>query len=368
MNDEPASQTQPGIIVLFGSGETSPSGRLVWEWLLRQIDGAVNVAVLETPAGFQPNSPLVAQEIADFLRQRLQNYHPQVSIIPARKRGTLHSPDDPKVLEPALHANAIFLGPGSPTYAARQLRDSVAWHTVVAQHRLGAHLVLASAAVIAAGTHALPVYEIYKAGEELHWQPGLDLFGPYGLRLVFVSHWDNREGGAGLNTTRCYMGPERFKLLRGMLPAGTPIAGIDEHTALVFNIAAGECEVKGKGTVTILRDTQEQVFNHGDRFRLDTLGAFHVPPSAEGIPPDVWERAVRASADVAPVPKPPPEALALMQSREAARTRQDWAAADAARHQLHELGWQVLDTPGGPQLAPRDRATPDTCVVPQTPD
>lgn len=364
MNDQPG-QTQPGIIVLFGSGETSASGHFVWDWLLRQIDGAVRIAVLETPAGFQPNSAIVAQEVADFLQQHLQNYHPQVDIIPARKRGTPYSPDDPQLLEPVLHANAIFLGPGSPTYAARQLRDSVAWNTVVAGHRLGAHVVLASAAAIAAGTHTLPVYEIYKAGEDLHWQPGLDPLGPYGLRLVFVSHWDNREGGAGLDTTRCYMGRERFQKLHGMLPAGATVIGIDEHTALVVNIAAGECQVMGKGTVTVLRDAQEQIFNHGDHFGLDTLGAFHTPPPEQGVPPEVWERVRHAR--VGTPPEPPPGALALMHSREAARARQDWTAADALRHQLHELGWQIVDTPSGPQLAPRAEGAPDTCVLPQSP-
>ena len=86
------------------------------------------------------------------------------------------------------------MGPGSPTYAVRQLADSLAWHRLIARHRVGATLALASAAVIAISALALPVYEIYKAGQDLHWQPGLDLFGAYGLKLVFVPHWNNAEG------------------------------------------------------------------------------------------------------------------------------------------------------------------------------
>ena len=69
--------------------------------------------------------------------------------MPARKRGTLDSPDEPQVVAPLLEADLIFMGPGSPTYAVRQLSDSLAWHYLLARHRLGAALVLASAAVIA---------------------------------------------------------------------------------------------------------------------------------------------------------------------------------------------------------------------------
>ncbi len=79
----------------------------------------------------------------------------------------------------------------------RQLQASLTWHTILARHRLGASLALASAAAIAAGTFALPVYEIYKVGEDPHWKPGLDLLKPFGLSLAFIPHWDNMEGGAG---------------------------------------------------------------------------------------------------------------------------------------------------------------------------
>ena len=54
------------------------------------------------------------------------------------------------MVAPLLAANYLVLGPGSPTYAANQLAGSLAWHTILARHRLGAPLVLASAAAIAA--------------------------------------------------------------------------------------------------------------------------------------------------------------------------------------------------------------------------
>ena len=134
----------PGLIVLLGSGETSPSIRKVYNWLFEQIcarDDSVRAAILETPAGFEPNSEAVADQIRVYLEKRLQNYEPRIELVPARKRDTDFSPDDPALLTPMYNANLILMGPGSPTYAARQLRGSVAWDTLRACHRLGASVV-----------------------------------------------------------------------------------------------------------------------------------------------------------------------------------------------------------------------------------
>ena len=111
-----------GKIVLFGSGETSATGRAIHDRLMAELPPPIVVAILETPAGFQPNCEHVAREVAEFITERLKNYRPEVRIIPARKRGTPFSPDDPLLPEPLLDANYVFLGPGSPTYAARNWR------------------------------------------------------------------------------------------------------------------------------------------------------------------------------------------------------------------------------------------------------
>ena len=147
----------------------------------------IRLAILETPAGFEPNSHHVAEVIEDFVAKRLQNFRPQIEIAPARRRGTEFSPDDPNTVTALLEANVILMGPGSPTYAARQLLGSVAWDTLLTRHRMGANLILASASTIASSACALPVYEIYKVGEDLHWKQGLNLFEAFGLELVFHS-------------------------------------------------------------------------------------------------------------------------------------------------------------------------------------
>lgn len=349
----------PGLIVLFGSGETAPGSGAVYDAVARQLPSPLRVAVLETPAGFQPNSAHVAGKVADFLRTRLQSAHAQVALVAARQRGTPESPDEPAVIAPVAAAHLLFLGPGSPTYTVRQLDGSRCWRALVARHRSGAAVVTSSAATIALGRLALPVYEIYKVGAELHWRPGLDLLGPYGLPLVHVPHWNNAEGGADLDTSRCFMGRERWQRLAAMLPGDSTVVGIDEHTALVIDIAAARCTVMGKGAVTILRAGAELLVPRGETFDIRALGPFRAPDA--GWPPGVATHFVEqpAAQRVAP-----PAVQALVAQRQDARARRDWAAADTLRRAIAASGWQVRDTPDGPELAPAGEADVPTSRAP----
>jgi cysteinyl-tRNA synthetase len=47
---------------------------------------------------------------------------------------------------------------------------------------------------------------------------------------------------------------------------------------------------------------------------------------------------------------PPPEAVELLEARQAARANKDWAEADRLRDELRALGWEVRDGPDGPEL------------------
>jgi len=157
-----------GQIAFLGSGETSLAGGRIFESLAKKINGPLRIALMETPAGFELNSAQVVGKVGDFMKTRLQNYKPVVDVVPARKKNSAFSPDDPEIIKPLLYANMIFMGPGSPTYAIRNLQDTLAWDVIRARHRLGATLVFASAATISVGAHALPVYEIYKVGQDVH--------------------------------------------------------------------------------------------------------------------------------------------------------------------------------------------------------
>jgi hypothetical protein len=350
MND--STQT-PGLIALFGSGETAASSGVVYDRLAQRVDKPLRVALLETPAGFQPNADRVAGKVAEFLAVRLQNERPELTQVPARKRGTALSPDDAEVVAPLRHANLIFMGPGSPTYAARQLEGSLAWELLRARLRRGAALATASAATIAVGSWVLPVYEIYKVGSDLHWQRGLDLLRPYGLSLALIPHWNNAEGGVDLDTSFCFMGQARWLELLPMLPAETTVVGIDEHTTLLLDLADRSCQVLGRGSVTLLQQGVERVFARGSRFGIEALGPYRPLASNDDISLEVWELSAPAEPP-ASAASPSPEVLALVEARRQARGARDWARADALRGELAVLGWAVRDTPDGMQLDPID--------------
>lgn len=343
----------PGPIVLLGSGETLPSSGKIHETIARRLPDMPNIVILETPAGFEPNSDDVAGKIKAFLETRLQNYHPKIRVLPARHKDTPFSPDAPEILEPMLTADEILLGPGSPTYAVRQLRESLAFHLMAARHRRGAAVFLSSAAALAFGAVTLPVYEIYKVGEDLHWKNGLDFFGSYGLSLTIIPHWNNQDGGEELDTSRCYMGAARFDKLLELLPTDHIVLGIDEHTSLLIDFEEGCGSVLGMDSISIIKDSAVKTFRSGSRFSLEVLGDWKIPDRLPGVPGDVWETVLTAEEAQAAGMETPAQVRDLVERREAARSDQDWAAADRLREKVLDLGWEIRDTPDGSKVSPR---------------
>ena len=109
----------------------------------------------------------------------------------------------------------------------------------------------------------MPVYEIYKVGEDLGWKAGLNLLGPFGRNVAIVPHWNNHEGGEELDTSHSFMGQERFERLLGLLPSDVDVVGIDEHTALMLDFAAGMAVVFGRGGVSWLHDGSPPAWTRG---------------------------------------------------------------------------------------------------------
>src|SRR5512138_3163328 len=284
-----------GQIAFLGSGETSLAGGRIFETLARNINEPLRIALMETPAGFELNSAQVVGRVGDFMTTRLQNYRPVVDVIPARKKNSAYSPDDPEIVKPLLYANMIFMGPGSPTYAIRNLKDTLTWEVIRARHRLGETLIFASAAMISVGAHALPVYEIYKVGQDVRSVDGLNFFADFGLHLSFIPHWNNAEGGADLDTSRCFIGMDRFKEWCNLLPPENETIGLDEHTGLIIDLESGLCEVSGVSSVSLVRECDPEMYPSGSKFPLKELGEVRLPdPLEKDIPSKVWEMCLNA--------------------------------------------------------------------------
>jgi len=338
-----------GRIAFLGSGETSLAGGRIFEALAREISGPLRIALIETPAGFELNSAQVVGRVGDFMKTRLQNYQPVVDLIPARKKASAFSPDDPEIVRPLLHANMIFMGPGSPTYAIRHLKDTLAWDVIRARHRLGATLVFASAATISIGAHALPVYEIYKVGQDVHVVDGLDLFADFGLHVSFIPHWNNADGGADLDTSRCFIGMDRFTEWCGLVPSGNETIGLDEHTGLIMDFESGLCEVSGVSSVSLVRECNPEMYASGSKFPLSELGEFHIPdPIEQDIAAQAWEMCLNAPP--LEEDRPSAEVLALVDQRLVARANKNWTESDDLRDQITALGWTIQDSKDGYKL------------------
>jgi cyanophycinase-like exopeptidase len=344
------NNTSPGPVVMIGSGETSPASGIVFEKLAKRYNSPLRIAIMETPAGFELNSSRVAGRVGDFLANRLQNYNPVIDVIPARKKVGIFSPDNEAILEPLYSADLIFLGPGSPTYTTRQLEGSLAYEIIQARQRTGASLILASAATIAFGYRTMPVYEIFKAGMDLHWLPGLSFFRHFGLNLIIIPHWNNAEGGAELDTSRCFMGVERFEQLESMLEDEPDILGIDEHTSIWLDMESRKAWVLGKGKIHLIRNKTEQQFGSGQMVPFFPENGY--TPSIDpfdGIRQSVWSRLEQVSH------KPqdelvPDQLIEWFQQRELARKVGDYPQADSLRKKIEECNWKILDTADGSRL------------------
>jgi hypothetical protein len=140
------------------------------------------------------------------------------------------------------------------------------------------------------------------------------------------------------------------------------------------------CQVIGLGTVTILhtghahhslltapqldgtglpeiaaqRASHIHQYQHKQSFPLDEIGPFRPYRPEASLPTDIWQQALRAQESMTSSsrPQPPDEVINLVQQREQARQQKDWATSDTLRQQIAAAGWQVMDTPDGPLLAP----------------
>ncbi|GAA2391107.1 CysS/YqeB C-terminal domain-containing protein [Dactylosporangium salmoneum] len=394
-----------GLLVIMGSGETAPTMVKPHREILQRC-GDLPAVLLDTPYGFQENADDISAKAVKYFADSTGR---RLSVVGWR---TVPEPGLPRerALAALREAGWLFAGPGSPTYALRQWTDTE--FPAVLTEVLGAGRVVcfASAAALTLGSHTIPVYEIYKAGIEPHWVPGLDLFHrATGLPAVLVPHYDNAEGGHH-DTRFCYLGERRLSALEPALPAEAFIIGIDEHTAGLFDLATRSVRVVGNGGLTLRRGGRSQWWPAGTTLPFSALaaGSFdavaaapEVTAAAEALPPtslsaltlsviarfdacyeareadgcvaaaldleqalqdwvadtDVSDEREQARASLrrmlvrlgsfAGPDRFTPLVAALVGLRTSARSAKDWALSDALRDVLASAGVTVRDTPAG---------------------
>lgn len=237
----------PRILVIMGSGETAPTMVPTHRMISRMLPNPAKATLLDTPYGFQENAPELATKAVEYFKTSI-NMRLDVAGLTqivgadalAVERG----------LQLVAEAHYVFAGPGSPTYALRQWAGSPLAGLLVKKLRDGGVVTFASAAALTLGRFTLPVYEIYKVGEDPHWLNGLNILAEIGIDAAVIPHYNNAEGGHH-DTRFCYMGERRLAMLERELPSDVYVLGVDEHTGVVIDIDEQTVTVVGKGVLTL---------------------------------------------------------------------------------------------------------------------
>ena len=261
----------PRILAIMGSGETAPTMAKVHRALFERFEAGgapVPAAILDTPYGFQENADELSSRALEFFATSVGR---PVTVASYRLRDV-----DGVVLATAVarirEARYVMAGPGSPSYALRQWAGGPIPEALAAKLAGGGILTMASAAALTVGVVTIPVYEVYKVGEEPRWLEGLDLLGrATGLRAAVIPHYDNAEGGTH-DTRFCYMGERRLRSLEATLPDGAFILGVDSHTALMLDLVAGTATISGLGGATVRVAGRSAVFESGREVPIAALG------------------------------------------------------------------------------------------------
>ncbi|MEV0612649.1 hypothetical protein AB0I81_04925 [Nonomuraea sp. NPDC050404] len=297
----------PGLLVLMGSGETSPTMVEIHRAAARSLRAGARAVLLDTPYAFQENR-------ADISARACRYFAHSVGL-------------DVEVGAAITGADWVFAGPGSPTYALERWAESGVAGDLRARIRARTGVtVLASAAACTAGLATVPVYEIYKVGAEPHWREGVDLLEPLGLQAVLIPHFDNAEGGTH-DTRYCYLGERRLSRMERELPPGTAVLGLDEHTALFIDLGDESVRVAGRGALTVRRMGSCTVLAAGTRTSLAEL-----------------RRLAEGGTDLPIPPEPEPEAApAEVTLEESIRSCEELFEAAADRPDLVAAAQAVLD-------------------------
>jgi len=255
------------LLTIMGSGETAPTMMKHHRDLIARLEQPARAVVLDTPYGFQENAPELASRAVEYFRQSVG--HP-IEIAGLTRLFDADTLTVERGLSSVRRADYVFAGPGSPTYALRQWTGSPIPDVLRAKIREGGAVTFASAAALTLGRFTVPVYEIYKAGEEPRWLDGLDMLSEIDLKVAVIPHYDNTEGGHH-DTRFCYLGERRLAMLEEALPDDAHVIGVDEHTGVVLDLDADTATVIGNGSLTVRVRGRSEVHPSGAVLPIDAL-------------------------------------------------------------------------------------------------
>ena len=263
-------QDLPRLLTIMGSGETTPTMVRAHRRSFEQLGpGAVPAVLLDTPYGFQSNASDISARAVAYFRESVGR-DVKVASLRRAEGEAAGSLAVEAALAQVAESSWLFAGPGSPTYALRQWKATVMPKLLAEKLASGGSITFASAAALTLGAWTVPVYEVYKAGEDPVWAQGLDLLAAIGLRVAVIPHYDNAEGG-NHDTRFCYLGEQRLATMEESLPDDAWVLGVDEHTALVMDLDEGTATVAGLGTVTLRHRGASRALPSGETVAIERL-------------------------------------------------------------------------------------------------
>ncbi len=259
--------TLPHILAVMGSGETAPTMVTTHRMLASKLQKPARAVLLDTPYGFQENAPELATKAVEYFQTSINL---ELEVAGLTEIIGADSLTVERGLQKVADAHYVFAGPGSPTYALRQWSGTPLAGLLNKKLRDGGIVTFASAAALTLGRFTLPVYEIYKVGEDPRWLDGLNILGEIGVNVALIPHYNNAEGGHH-DTRFCYMGERRLSMLERELPDNVYVLGVDEHTGMVIDLDTQTVTVVGKGVVTIRVHGESTQIASGETFSVDRL-------------------------------------------------------------------------------------------------
>jgi hypothetical protein len=336
------------LLTIMGSGETAPTmvkpHRAVFEQLASAAGGdEVPAVFLDTPFGFQENADELSSKTVDYFRISLNR---PVGVAGLQRVETASTIEREAAFTRIRQAQFVFAGPGSPTYALRQWAGTPIPDLLAEKLRTGGAVTFSSAAALTLGLATVPVYEVYKSGDDPYWLDGLDVLSAIGLPVAVIPHYNNAEGGHH-DTRFCYMGERRLRILETLLPDGAFVLGVDEHTGVILDLDADTATVVGLGVITVRRDGVSMEIPTGEVVPIDVLRNGPTGGTRTSVAPADQAADQAAAPAVAEAPAAT-ASLATDTARlgaefDAALARRDAAAAATAALDLDEaiVGWST---------------------------
>ena len=168
----------------------------------------------------------------------------------------------------------VFAGPGSPTFALRQWRDTSLPGVLRDKLRpagSGGALVFSSAAALTLGCATVPVYEIYKCGMDPWWEEGLDLLAGESVSVRRSSPTTTTPKAATTTRGSAISANGASPCSNPNSPTERSSSGSTEHTGVIIDLDADTAEVVGKGGLTLRRAGRSVRVESGRTVPIDVL-------------------------------------------------------------------------------------------------